>query len=191
MPEAKQRGWYSRGYLPHLDFREAIQAVTFRLADAVPRHLIERWRSALRYESEEERTQLLRKIARYEDVGAGACLLRNPDHARIVAETLQHFDGDRYRLLEWVVMPNHVHVLFRPDAATLDRIVQSWKRFSARQINRRLERSGIVWARDYFDRYIRDESHFNRTRAYIRNNPVKAGLCSEPEEWPFGSAFRE
>ncbi len=74
---------------------------------------------------------------------------------------------------------------------TLDRVVQSWKRYSAHRINGCLGRTGTLWARDYFDRYIRDESHFNRALAYIRNNPVKAGLCAKPEDWPFSSASRE
>lgn len=188
MSEKNQRGWYSRGYLPHLDFRTAIQAVTFRLGDAVPPSLIKRWRDGLRFEKDEEKRELLRKIAKYEDAGIGACWLRDPANARTVEEALRHFDGDRYRLLEWVVMPNHVHVLVQPHSMTLDRIVQSWKRYSARQIHERLGRRGPFWARDYFDRHIRDQSHFDRARAYIRNNPVKAGLCATPEDWECGSA---
>ena len=44
---------------------------------------------------------------------------------------------------------------------------------------------------DYFDRYIRNQGHLDDARAYVRNNPVKAGLCATPQAWPFGSAAME
>ncbi|BCU75685.1 hypothetical protein llg_04000 [Luteolibacter sp. LG18] len=72
----------------------------------------------------------------------------------------------------------------------LGKIVATWKTFSARAINARLSRDGQLWAKDYHDRYIRDNDHAALARAYIRNNPVKAGLCSEPDEWPWGSSWR-
>jgi REP element-mobilizing transposase RayT len=88
-------------------------------------------------------------------------------------------------------MPNHVHVMFRPHSAMVERIVQTWKRVSVRKINERLGRAGAVWARDYFDRAIRDEVHRAKARRYIRNNPVKAGLCREPADWRWSSAWEE
>ena len=102
---------------------------------------------------------------------------------------LLHFDGDRYRLLEWCVMPNHVHILvYCPEGSRLGDLVKTWKIFSAREINRLLGIQGSLWAKDYHDRYIRDENHLANARAYIRNNPVKAGLCEKPEDWPWSSA---
>jgi REP element-mobilizing transposase RayT len=193
MPEdPKHKGWHSRGYLPHLDSPGLIQAVTFRLADAVPKNVIERWKREWERTSTEsaEREQILHnRIARFEDAGHGACHFRNPSCASILQGALLHFDGDRYRLLEWCVMPNHVHILVHcPEGSRLGDLVKTWKTFSAREINRLLSTQGKFWARDYHDRYIRDEIHLANARAYIRNNPVKAGLCKKPEDWPWSSA---
>ena len=85
-------------------------------------------------------------------------------------------------------MPNHVHVVVEPGAShNLGAIVHSWKSFSANQANRILARSGPFWHRDYFDRYIRDEGHLERTVDYVENNPVKAGLIPDAVKWPWSS----
>ncbi len=86
-------------------------------------------------------------------------------------------------------MPNHVHVLLAvAQDFELGAIVKSWKMFSTRRINQTLGRRGPIWAADYFDRYIRDEAHFESTLRYIETNPVAAGLCDKPADWVFGSA---
>jgi len=98
-------------------------------------------------------------------------------------------DAKRYRLLEWCIMPNHVHVIIHcPDGTQIGEIVKSWKTHSAREINRVLLRQGSLWSHDYHDRYIRDSVHLINVRSYIRNNPVNAGLCLSPEKWPWSSA---
>jgi len=109
----------------------------------------------------------------------------------MVAESIEKFDADRYDLDRFIVMPNHVHVImvqFR--GCPLGRVVQGWKNYTARRINEYLGREGKLWSPDYFDRYIRDEGHLFDARAYVRNNPVMAGLCREPGDWPFGSVGR-
>ena len=109
--------------------------------------------------------------------------------AEIVQDALLKNHGKSYKLIEWCVMPNHVHVLIRlMGTVALGVVVKQWKAGSAIQINRLLERSGSIWMRDYHDRFIRDLDHFHDARAYIRNNPVKAGLCVRQEEWRFSSA---
>ncbi len=86
-------------------------------------------------------------------------------------------------------MPNHVHVLIATNAETDSaRSCMPWKRFTTRRINALLGRTGPVWAKDYFDRYVRDDRHFETTKAYIENNPVVAGLCDTPGAWLFSSA---
>ncbi len=189
----RHKGWHSRGYLPHLDVAGEIQALTFRMADAVPAKVIARWQKELDREAEQssQRQRKLRSmIARYEDAGHGSCLLSEDIHAETVQTALLHFDGDRYRLLEWCVMPNHVHVLMHCCfGTTLGEIVRSWKVFTARTIHQRLGMEGQFWALDYFDRYIRDLDHLGDCRSYIRNNPVKAGLCRNPADWRWSSAW--
>ena len=80
-------------------------------------------------------------------------------------------------MISAVIMPNHVHALFVQNPEwPLEKLTQSWKRFSASQINKILGRSGSLWQRDYFDRLVRDEEHFANCVRYIRRNPEKAGL---------------
>jgi REP element-mobilizing transposase RayT len=108
------------------------------------------------------------------DGGSGSCLLGDPENARIVADALHHFDGERYHLASYVVMPNHVHVLFAPMSGNeLPALVHSWKRFTARQINLREGKSCALWQPDYWDRLIRGQEHFDWVSRYIAENPAK------------------
>ncbi|HEX8491193.1 MAG TPA: transposase, partial [Chthoniobacterales bacterium] len=92
-------------------------------------------------------------------------------------ETLQHFEGERVVMISFVVMPNHVHAVFVQNAEwPLEKLLQSWKRFMTREVNKLLGRAGNLWQRDYFDRLGRDEKHFTYCIRYIRRNPEKARL---------------
>ena len=123
------------------------------------------------------------------DVGLGACWLRRPDVALVVENALMHFDGVRYRLLGWCIMPNHVHAVIEiVDEHSLTDIVGSWKSFTAKRANSQIGRSGPFWHPDYFDRFMRNEGHLARTVDYVENNPVKAGLVAEAFDWPWSSA---
>lgn len=185
------KGIFNRGYLPHWDFQGAVQAITFRLKDSVPAKVIVTWRRELEsIEDEKERARKLRQfISRFEDEGHGESFLRLPECAGIVQSQLLDGHGRSYRLIEWCIMPNHVHVMIKVNVGFgLSRIVQHWKGRSALEINRLLNRSGSIWQREYHDRFVRDLDHYYDCRAYIRNNPVKARLCGSPEEWEFSSA---
>jgi putative transposase len=123
------------------------------------------------------------------DAGLGACWLRKPEIASLVEEALLHSDGERYRLLAWCLMPNHVHVVVEMRASvSLSAIVKSWKSFTARRSNAELGRSGTFWHADYFDRYMRNEDHLFRTIEYVEQNPVKAGLVQQASDWAWSSA---
>ena len=186
-PPEPPRGWYSRGYLPHLDTPGLIQSVGIRLADSLPRDVLDQ----LYADTSHDELERMRRIERLLDAGRGACWLSRPDIARLVERAMLHFDGTRYRLLAWTVMPNHVHfVLETRSEHPLFRVIQGFKSYTALRANRTLGRTGSFWARDYFDRYVRDDLHLAAMVRYIDNNPVKAGLVSRPEDWPFGSAHR-
>lgn len=93
-----------------------------------------------------------------------------------------------YSLNAYVVMANHVHVLLTPKL-DVHRITNSLKGTTAREPNRLLGRTGQpFWCEESFDRWIRDDDHFVRTKAYIERNPVKAHLVEKPEEWKWPSA---
>jgi putative transposase len=187
--------WHSRGYVPHFDSSDAIQLVTLHLSDSLPFNAMQRMDSDLRGLPPKRRTIERRKrIDDLADAGFGSCNLRRPIVANMVQSSFLTFDNHRYRLLEWVVMPNHVHVLFQPlKIWTVPQIVTSWKRFTARKMGEIEAASGRkvvfpVWHREYWDRYIRNAAHLARAIDYIRSNPVKAGLATSPEEWPWSSA---
>ena len=119
----------------------------------------------------------------------GACWLKDDRISRIVEQALLIFDADRYRLHAWTIMPNHVHVLLSVMPQwPLGGVVSSWKRFTARESNIALGRKGAFWQLDYWDRFIRNDEHFQAIESYIDMNPVKAGLVAGPRLWPWGSA---
>jgi putative transposase len=177
--------WHERGYLPHRDEPGLTQFVTFRLADSFPAALRSEWEALLKVEDVQER---YRQLQAYLDKGNGECLLRRPDLAKLVEESFQFFHGKHYELRAWVVMPNHVHVLFQTDGKSMSYIVENWKKFTAHEANRLIGRQGQFWFGDYWDTFMRDAEHELRTRQYIEANPVKALLVQEAKDWPWSSA---
>jgi REP element-mobilizing transposase RayT len=191
----------SQRCLPHWFQSGVAVFVTFRTADSMPRHVIERWQreqenwllqqgllpttaieseqiaklpSAVRAELRRLRD---RSWHRSLDDCHGSCELRRPELARIVGEALLHFNGDRYDLDSFVVMPNHVHVLvqFRPLTSLADQ-TESWLRYTARKINKRLGRQGAFWQSEPFDHLVRSDDQFEYLQRYIAENPQKANL---------------
>ena len=175
--------------LPHWQQEGGTYFVTFRLNDSLPSELLKEWR-------DERQTWLLQHpkpwsppqemeyhrrfssaIDQHLDASHGSCVLRDSANADLLAQCLQYFDSDHYLLHAWVIMPNHVHILFSNAHGTdLGKTIASWKRFSANQIQKRLGTTGGIWQKDYFDRMIRSKEHFRNVVRYIRNNPVKANL---------------
>jgi REP element-mobilizing transposase RayT len=178
------RGWHERGYLPHFDAGAVVQTVTFRLADSLPREFFEK-AAAVASDARARSIAIEKGI----DSGMGRCLLSDPKIAAIVRDVLAHEDAESYRLLSWVVMPNHVHVMMEQiEGHPLELVLQAWKSVSAHKINKQRNSTGRVWSPDYFDRFVRDEAHYANAIYYIEHNPVKARLVKAPEEWPYSSA---
>ncbi|MGI9173487.1 MAG: class I tRNA ligase family protein, partial [Chthoniobacterales bacterium] len=179
----------SRRNLPHWKQEGASYFVTFRLADSLPaerlaelqeerarwsEHHSEPWSARDQSEYYERFSE---RIEEWLDAGYGSCVLAEPQAAEIVAEALKHFEGERYTLQSWVVMPNHVHVLISPKAGhELSDILHSWKRFSALEINRLQGREGQLWQRESYDHMVRDQSALRKISDYIEANPAKAGI---------------
>ena len=192
--ELREAGWHTRGYLPHFDGRAIPQFITLHLGDSIPTKVIDRWQRQLRELSDEEaKIVLRRRIEKYLDQGYGECYLGNHTIANLVQESLIKFDGLRYDLFSWVIMPNHSHsILTRAEDRELETLMKDHKSYTAHEANKFLGRKGQFWTPEYYDRYIRTPEHFWNTVRYIENNPVKAGLCDKPSDWPFSSAwFRE
>jgi len=202
VPNHLVSGIHSRGYLPHVKREGASYFVTFRLADSLPREVlmaferqraekIRRLEASDRTGREDADRELRRQMERYLDRGAGECHLRRPEIAGIVAEAVLYFHEKQYVVEEWVIMPNHVHLVLWPmPNQTLSAILQSRKRHTARQANLLLGRTGqTFWQPESYDHWIRNDDEKARIRRYIRNNPVTAGLCRAPEDWRWSSAW--
>jgi REP element-mobilizing transposase RayT len=198
----EHKEWYSRGYLPHFDHPGLVQSISFRLHDSVPVEVMVKWKEELglfekaaiqelTVEEKRLKAALRRRIEKYEDSGYGACHLKDEQIATIMQDALLFFDNQRYHLLAWCVMPNHVHVVVETvQGFPLPGLLHSWRSFTANEANKILKCKGVFWMREYFDRFIRDQDQLEAAIRYVEQNPVKAGLVSNPEEWKFSSAGR-
>jgi len=128
----------------------------------------------------------------YLDKGRGDCYLRRPEIATLVQDSLQFGHGTKYDLRAWVVMPNHVHLLFEVQNIPMWRLVNAWKGYTAKEANKVLGRRGKFWQDGYWDTYMRDAEHEQVARRYIENNPTKARLVAFRKDWNWTSArFRD
>jgi REP element-mobilizing transposase RayT len=173
--------------LPHWQQPGATYFITFRLADALPQALLAEIRErrnvwlGLHPPPWDNRTaaeysrRFLHAVQRRLDAGLGLCWLRDPRNSLIVEDTIRHFDGDRYALDAFVVMPNHVHLLVQPaEGILVNDLLRSWKTYSARIINQRMNCRGVFWMDEYFDHAVRRWRHMERFRQYIQNNPKRS-----------------
>jgi REP element-mobilizing transposase RayT len=126
--------------------------------------------------------EVAKRVEAWLDQGMGACWMQRSDAAQIVADALHHFDDKRYALGCYVIMPNHAHAILRPlepQTESLEKILQSRKRHTSREINALVGRSGMLWQEESFDRIVRDEEHLYRCIQYIGRNAKYAGLAVE------------
>ena len=206
---------YNR-HLPHWRQEGATYFVTFRQADSIPMEVIEDWREkvarwycsrnidlkwrredperyALAYKEipESERRDFEMEQAKWLhvelDKGQGSCVLKEDWTQQIVADSLHHFDGQRMWLGDYVVMPNHVHLILQLfPGFVMEKVLGSIKQWAARKIGKGLGKIGRTrnrprfWQQESYDRIIRDEKEWKSFRKYIEGNPVKAG-CKDGE----------
>jgi len=191
----------SQGHLPHWFQKGVTYFITFRTNDSVPADLANDWhgrrlawfqqqgvsvaneglKMALARLPENLQTEyhstFTREFMGYLDRGHGTCVLRAPEYARIVADALLHFDRKRYLMGDFVVMPNHVHLLVcLMNQTDVEGQCYSWKKFSAGKINKLLGTSGRFWQEESFDHLVRNPKQFVALRRYIAENPEKANL---------------
>jgi type I restriction enzyme R subunit len=185
---------------PHWSQAGAVVFITFRTADSIPREVIElwerqkhewlqqrglnsggHWSTILPTLSEKQRSEFQKEFNRrresFLDSCHGRCLLKRPDLARIVADSLLHFDGRRYRMGDFIVMPNHVHPLAAfSTAEAMKEQCDSWLHFTAFQINKAIGEKGKFWQQEPFDHLARSPEQYDYLRQYIADNPHKANL---------------
>ncbi|MCK4376171.1 MAG: class I tRNA ligase family protein, partial [Candidatus Brocadiae bacterium] len=179
--------------LPHWTQEGAAYAVTFRLGDSAPASVLERWikerqeiverakrqgRDLTYHERKELHKLYSDRVGSLLDAGRGECLLKDSRVAELIVNALKHFDKERYNLIAWAVMPNHVHAILAPLGDNkLPDILHSWKSYTAKQANSILNRQGQFWQDEYYDHLIRDEEDFHNQVNYVLSNPSKAGLA--------------
>jgi putative transposase len=193
---------YDHGILPHWRQADCTYFVTFRLADSIPKRLLQeieyertRWLQARGIDPEganwrcrfatlptAEQRQYERLVERLVDTSLdechGCCALRHPAVGKKVAAALEFFHGSRVLTGDFVIMPNHVHVLLTPSAGfELEDILHSIKSYTANQINRALDRTGRLWQRESYDHILRDPQQLEAYQQYIAANPTKAKLA--------------
>jgi REP element-mobilizing transposase RayT len=179
----------TRRRLPHWQQEGTTCFVTFRLADSMPLEKLKEWQAEkdlwlrqhpgpLSIELQEEYKGIFdEKFQSYLDAGYGSCILADPEISRIVRDSFHHFDEVRYDLGWYVIMPNHVHILVKPlEGYELSKILQGWKGYTAKEINRELGKAGTVWLDESFDHIVRSLESLRLYEDYIRQNPIRAGL---------------
>ena len=185
---------FHRRNLPHIYIPERTYFVTFRLKDSLPLQKILELKSSVEFnsapQSKSEKYEKDKKFfAKYDELlnksNFGKCYLKNEKVAEIVVSTIQFLNKKDYNLIAYCIMPNHVHLLFtlRERSRSVDKIMQSIKRYSAREINRLVKRSGSLWQAESYDHVVRDEDEQFRIIEYVMNNPVKAGLVEDWKDW--------
>ena len=183
--------------LPHWKQEGCTYFVTFRLADSMSQGKLEAWQHAreiwLRQNpapwNEQQRKfyskEFGERLQQYLDAGYGSCILSQPACAKIVADSLHYYDGKHYDLGDYVIMPNHVHLLVTPRTNfSLPTILQAWKGFTAKEINRLLGRKGTIWLDESVDHIVRNSRQLVHFQGYIRQNPIMAGL--KPSQFLLG-----
>ena len=170
--------------LPHWQQDGTTYFITFRLADSIPLNIVARIKSEREVwlkqhtepytENEWQKYNKLfsEKIHQLLDAGTGSCILVNKEISDIVKNALLYFESERYKLGEWVIMPNHLHVLLTPlNGWSIEKITHTWKSFTANQINKKMNKTGNVWQHESYDHIVRSEKQLNLIAQYIIDNP--------------------
>ncbi|MCF7913163.1 MAG: transposase [Candidatus Cloacimonetes bacterium] len=183
-------------YLPHWTLEHSIYHICFRLQDSLPQEIIRKWkferidiiesakqkgRPLSLEESDRLRFLYSEKIDKYLDIGTGTCYIKNASVAQMISSALMYFNEQRYKLYAWCIMPNHVHAIVRAFNDDLDKIIHSWKSYTANQANKILGRTGNFWHKDYYNHIIRNDKEFDYQINYVWLNAEKAGL----RDWKF------
>ena len=181
----------SKRNLPHWEQGSVWYSVTFRLYDSLPQEKLKEyayqrdlWLKQNNNNIELKRPKKNEYYKLFSDMvdlwlnsGYGKCILKQYEISKILDDSIKYFNGDRYILDSWVIMPNHVHILFKPvNDYTAQNIVASWKSYTANTINRQIGSKGQLWAHESYDHIVRSVEEFLHIRNYIANNPQKADI---------------
>ncbi|MCB5270672.1 MAG: transposase [Candidatus Cloacimonetes bacterium] len=195
------RQMYKRN-LPHYQPKNGLLFVTFRLNFAVPAQYINayhKYRESLEAQLDIKESIKPQQIVLhkklfdfvdnyYPEIHSEIDLTKPPEIAILLSDILRSLHDEYYALYAFTIMPNHVHILLKPLTVdekdlSLAEIMHKIKGSSARQINLVLQRQGKLWQREYYDHWVRTDQEMWNVVEYIRQNPVRAKLASDPECW--------
>ena len=161
-------------HLPHVDIKGYYQFITFRTYDSLDDYLKKL------YNLDKPNRQKQQYIDNYLDNSKNGAYL-NGKILKYLYDFFRKNDKKLYELIAFCIMPNHIHLLFKPlDGLSI--VMQKIKGITAKEINAMLGRKSKFWANDYYDRAIRDEKHFLTVYEYIKNNPLK--ICGAEAPLP-------
>jgi REP element-mobilizing transposase RayT len=175
---------FTRRHLPHWIPEETAVFVTWRLANSLPPQ------AEILAAEQSGRNPFLQQDERLDRARSGPAWLQDPRVACVVVNALLYGETVRrfYQLHAWVVMPNHVHAIFRPHTA-MPTIMRWLKGRTSRVANQILGRTGTAfWQDESFDHWIRSAEELQYLIEYVENNPLKAGLAEAKEQWRWSSA---
>ena len=171
--------------------------MTLRLGDSLPKAIIDRLSEVQRTIEAIEagssaflglQRRYFQTMEKYLDAGAGVCALQEARIAAIAAQELAALEEWEVEVPHYTVMPNHLHALIvpHPDCRhSLADIMKRLKGRTAHRIRRQLPGENPVWQREWFDRWLRDDSEWDKVVNYIRQNPVKARLVAQWQDHPW------
>ncbi|MDP7014324.1 MAG: transposase [Pirellulaceae bacterium] len=186
--------------MPHWEVEDGRYFVTAHLAGAIPEPAMEQIRSisealqngATRQTPDscvELHRRVFAEMERWLDRAPAATELTDPAVAPMVMEAIEFRQSkERWNMLEFALMPSHLHLFLEVLKGTLKETMEDFKRWTGHRALEILDRSGErFWQDEWFDHWSRSDEEDERITTYIRRNPETAGLVSNYRDWPWGS----
>ena len=180
-----------RGVLPHWEVADGRYFVTLRLANSLPRHVVNELSAQLLCASEQDYLERARayftQIESWLDRNDGHTWLQQEEIAIAVMASIDHYGSiGCWHMAAGVIMPNHLHLFFRCGDRSLAEVMRGFKRYTSKTCNQLLEREGQrFWQREWFDHWSRSAPEDDKIVSYIRRSPARAGLVQEGDRWPW------
>ena len=174
----------TRRKLPHMQLPDSVIFITWRLAFDLPKQKKENL-------SEEE--SYFAAFMQYDELldksNTDKINLAREPYMSPIKNALHYYEGKKYELLAYCIMPNHVHLIVKPalkncnDYYSLKETTLALKSYTAHAINKLENTKGKVWQTESYDHVVRDEKELSKLLDYVINNPVKAGLTDNWDNW--------
>ncbi len=169
--------------------------ITIHVAGAIPSSAARRMRTSVERHSECNnllQRRIFRQMESWLDHADSCRHLADSDVAAMIVEAIEYRCARRmWNVFEYVVMPSHIHTLLEFLSGDLKASMEGFKRWTGHLAMKQLKlEQARFWQREWFDHWVRSDEDANAICEYIRQNPVKAGLVANYQDWPYGSWHR-